>query len=92
MRQIHSDHQKGFISILGILLSLVIVCVMFYWALNVYFGKSSINEANKSTIKEYGIDTSSQKAVLESTKQKISVAEQQMLDHAKQYENLYNTK
>ncbi len=82
--------NKGFMGMIGLLLAAVIVGFLAYLSFTQYFGKPSahMDEPTQQMATDAGIDTSSQQAVLESTKAKIKNIEAMEL---KQEDQLMNT-
>ena len=65
------NNRQG-MAMLSVLLALVIVGIMFYYAWNT--AKKKPENANKSFVREAGIDTSNYKTILDSTKQVVNKA------------------
>ena len=83
--------RKGFGTLIGLLLTLIIVCLIFYVAAKVYFGDSTeenpavrMEKPVKEQAQEVGIDTTTQKAVLHSTVKQIKEIERQQQESADQ--------
>jgi len=77
--------QQGFLSLLGILLTMCFVVFLSYIVFNVYLKKSPINnsaegKAFQNMAKEAGVNTSDYQSILESTTQKIHQLEKQELE------------
>lgn len=80
--------NAGFIGLLGLLLTLVIISIMAYLALNSYL-KPPLPQKNieKSLpLSEQGIDTASYQSVVDTTKKKLDDIQKQQLDNLKQME------
>lgn len=72
--------KKGFLTILGTLITIAIICALCYFVLNT-FVKSPVadKEINKALSHE-GIDTSNYRTVLDSTKTTIKDIQKQQAD------------
>lgn len=75
-------NNKGFFSMVGLLLSVAIVCFLAYFALNVYFKPSPVvgDKETQTQMSQEGINTSSYQSLLDSTKERIKKVEQQELN------------
>ena len=76
--------RKGFFTIIGILLALIIALFLCYKGFNAYYGKTGIKESTKQSLSEQGIDTTSHQSVLESVRMKTKDIERQIVDREKQ--------
>ena len=77
------QNLKGvFLSILGLILSLAIILIFSYMILNSYFKSPVLNKEAEKSLSEQGIDTSSHKAILDSTKERVQDINKQILDRA----------
>ena len=65
----------------------IVILALYYIALKFYFKNPSIDKTTQEALSEQGIDTSSQQAVLESTKKRLKEFDKQILDREKQLEN-----
>ena len=85
-------NNKGFMGMIGLLLTAVIVCFLAYISFTQYFGKPSehMDKPTQKMAADAGIDTSSQQAVLESTKAKIKDIEAMELKREDQLMNSLN--
>lgn len=84
MEKIRND---GFVSLLGVLLTLVIISVLSYMVFKNYY--SATPQSDKSIEKplaEAGINTTSYSTVLDSTKTRINDLSQQQMKAAEQLE------
>jgi len=75
-------NSKGFYSIIGLLLSLAIICLLVYMMTNRYAKKPIKDQPQNDFISSQGINTSNYQGVLESTKKKIHAIEQERLDRS----------
>jgi len=75
MGQVNSlsgNKKNGFLSLLGLILTVGIIIFLFYLSINTYLNKPVVDKESQKALAEQGIDTSSRQAVLESTKRKIA--------------------
>ena len=63
-------NNRGFGSLIGLLLAAAIIAAVFFIMMKIYV-KPSFSAKDKTLIEENGIDTSSYKGILDSTKSKI---------------------
>jgi cell division protein FtsL len=75
--------NKGF-ALLGTILAVAIILLMAFYVLKAYQKKPAIDESTQTVLQEQGIDTSSQKAVLDSAKDRITDLNKQILDREQQ--------
>ncbi len=66
------NKKNGFLSLLGLILTVGIIIFLCYLAVNTYFHKPVVDKESRDALAEQGIDASSRQAVLESTKRKIA--------------------
>lgn len=78
--------EKGFVLLVGILITAIIIAVLFFLMLKIYIKGPSVKKETAEIMEEAGIDTSDYKGVLESTKNKIDDLNKQSADRAYQYE------
>ena len=80
--------KKGFLSLLGLLLTVAIILYLCYIAFNIYFKEPAIDEETKKSISKEGIDTSSHKAVLDSIREKTKDIKERAWQRSQQIENM----
>lgn len=66
------NKKKGFLSLLGLILTVGIIIFLCYLSINTYLKKPVVDKKSRDALAKQGIDTSSQQAVLESTKRRIA--------------------
>ena len=85
-------NKKGFVSFIGFLLTVIISCILFYYAWTIYFGNPVGDTAVKKTLSQQGIDTSSQMGVYSGLVQQIKGIEKQQIEDsenlAARYQNM----
>jgi hypothetical protein len=64
-------NNKGFMSLLGLIVTMAIIGGMAYFVFTRYLGKPPIDAQTKEAAREAGIDTSNQKTILQSTAAQI---------------------
>ena len=64
-------NQKGFVSLLGLLFAIAIICFVAYKIYNVYLSKPTTDKETQKALKEQGMDTSTQQGAYDSAKEKI---------------------
>lgn len=81
-------NNKGFAGLIGLLISVGIIFLIAYFAFQIYFGSTATSvpadEPTTSAVADAGINTSSQKSVLDSTKSKIKELEADRLKRAEE--------
>lgn len=85
--RVKKDTKKAF-ALLELLVTLVILGVLFYVAVNVFFKKTKESEKIHQSIAEDGIDTSNYRTIVDSTKKKIEKINTQRLQRQKKIENI----
>ncbi len=88
MRVGAATNRRGFITLLEMVLVLAIILFVAYAALNTYFKKPALNKSTEEFLNQQDIDTSSSKAILDTTKKKINDINEQVLKNAQQLERL----
>lgn len=78
--------DRGF-GLIGLILAVAIVCFMVFFVLKTYVHNPVVDERTQKALSEQGIDASSQRAVLDSTREKMRDINKQILDREKQLEN-----
>lgn len=81
------DTRKAFV-FLEILLVLIVISFLVYIALKTYFKKPTMDKETEKILTEQGIDTSNQKAILDSARDKVREINKQQLNYEKAVENL----
>lgn len=79
----HGIFKRGF-ALLELLLVAAIIMSLCYFTLKVYFKSSPVDKSTQKALLEQGIDASSRRAVLESTRSRIKDINKQVLDREKQ--------
>ena len=90
MNRLNNTH--GSISLISLLTVAAIVCVLGYFMFNQYFATQNMDNETKEFFADKGLDTTNQKAVLDSTKEMISDMEQIIQDREKTLMDAYNNK
>lgn len=77
--------KQGFLTLIGMLFAIAIICFLTYFTWNVYFKNGPLDKATQGALKEQGINASSYQSVLDSTKSKLKEIQNQS---AKQLEEV----
>jgi len=64
-------NQKGFVSLLGLLFAIAIICFVAYKIYNAYLAKPTTDQETQKALKEQGMDTRTQQGAYDSAKEKI---------------------
>ena len=80
--------RGGFITLLGLLLTIVIISIIWYMLFNVYFKKSVLDKETEEFFSEEGLDNSSHKAILDSTRKAVQDYNESVLRREKEIENM----
>ena len=75
----NNRNEQGFATLVGFLLTAIILCILFYLSFTTYFKGPKIDTAVEETMKQQGVDTSEYTTVLEGMKGKIKEIEQQQI-------------
>jgi len=81
-------NKRGFLTLLGLVFTLAIMCWLFYILMNTYFKRPALNEAlreQNGISQSPGTNASNYQSIKESTKKKIEDINKQ---HLKDLENL----
>ncbi len=78
----------GFLSILGVLLSLLIIGYMSYLMLKSYTKEPLKDKATSGVLAEQGIKTDSYQGIMDSTKTKLNQVTQQQLDYYQKLDSI----
>ncbi|MCK4809615.1 MAG: hypothetical protein KAS99_01585 [Candidatus Omnitrophica bacterium] len=80
--------KKAFASLIGLILSLIIVAILFCILLNNYLRETPMDKETEESLSQERIDTTSYKTIVDSTREKMEDANQKLLERAKELENL----
>ena len=84
-------NNKGFIGLIGLILTAAIICLLAYFSFTQYFGKPAMDQETKAMTTEAGIDTSTGEiGTLRSMKSKIKDAEELQLRQSQKIDNELN--
>ena len=81
--------KKGF-ALLGILLSTVIICFLWYIASSTYFKKPSFDKQSQEVLSKQdgGINTANYQTILDSVKTETKDINEKLLERSRQIENI----
>ena len=80
--------RGGFVFLLGLILTLAIILILSYLVFKVYFRMPESEEEIKQSLSGSGIDSSSYKSIVDSSRKKVKEINKQYLDRRKQLEDL----
>jgi len=69
---IRIGNSKGFLTLLGLLIVVAIICILSFKSLSTYFSPRTIDQATNRSLTREGIDTSSYRSLKETTREKIN--------------------
>jgi hypothetical protein len=67
-------------TLLGLILAMAIIFILSYMILNIYFKIPILNKNLEKSLSEQGIDTSSHKAMIDTTRGRIQDLNRQLLE------------
>lgn len=77
--------NKGFATILGIILALAIISFLLFIMLNTFFKKPTVDKQTDRALKEQGVDTSNYQTIKDTTRKNLEDITSQ---HLNQLDNL----
>ena len=80
--------RGGFITLLGLLLTIVIISIIWYMLFNVYLKKPVLDKETEELLSEEGLDDSSHKAILDSTRKSVQDYNENLLRREKIIEDM----
>jgi type IV secretory pathway TrbF-like protein len=80
----YPKNNQGFVSLIGMLLTLIIICFLVYTMLNIYFKPGVVEKTAGKNMQASGIDTSSYKSIVDSTKDKVKEINQRSQERVDQ--------
>ena len=80
--------EKGFVSLIGMLIALCVVCYLCFIVFKTYFKNPALEQAVEETHSERVIDTSNHHSIVESSKAVVEDYNKQVLKRQKQIEEL----
>ncbi|MFA5271797.1 MAG: hypothetical protein WC412_05610 [Candidatus Omnitrophota bacterium] len=78
--------KPAFLSLLGILVAVAIICVLAFTTFKFYLTKPVLDKPTEKYIQEQNIDTTNYQSLLSSTKDKLKNAVQTENEHANELE------
>ncbi|MDD5005332.1 MAG: hypothetical protein PHS93_02365 [Candidatus Omnitrophica bacterium] len=79
--------DAGFV-FMEIIFTAVIIFILCYLSLKIYLKKPSMDKPAQEIFSQAGINTTSQKTILDTTKERINVLNKQILGQEKQLEDI----
>lgn len=80
--------KKAFLSLLGLLAAIMIICILAFSAFKFYFKKPVLDEPAEKFAQEQNINTTNYQSMLTDTKSKLEDATQREIDRTKEIEGL----
>ncbi|MEW6169985.1 MAG: hypothetical protein AB1472_00245 [Candidatus Omnitrophota bacterium] len=80
--------ESGFLSLLGLLLTLAIIFILVIISFNIYFKFSAPSESLNKISSEADPNTPNYKSILDSSRKKVEDINKQMLERSKELENI----
>jgi hypothetical protein len=84
----YMDKKRCFASLLGMILSLVIIGILCIMLLRSYQTAVKTDKASNGMLKEEGIDSSNSRTLVETTRQKVNEINAQLLEKEKKYNSM----
>lgn len=81
-------NESGFLSLLGLLLAIAIICFVGYKAYGTYLSKPKVDSKTRQALSESGIDVSNDISTFQSMKERIKSVNQSAADQYKQIEQM----
>lgn len=79
-------YRGGFLSLLGMLISLIIVGLLVYFAFNAYFKVPVLDKQTEESVSKAGVDTSSPVTIINSTRKTVDDINKKMLKQSQDLE------
>ena len=77
-------NEKGFLSLIGLLVALAIISFLCYNFLTVYFKKPVFDQQTQESLKQQGMDVSNYQTVLDSARKTVEKVNKQQADYQEQ--------
>jgi len=87
-RMINYRLKRAFLSLLGLLITVAIICILAFTAFKFYFKKPILDKLSEKFVQEQNINTTSYQSILSSTKDKLQKATQAENEHANEVEGM----
>lgn len=79
--------KKAFLSLLGLLAAIVIICILAFSVFKFYFRKPVLDEPAEKFAQEQNINTTNYQSILTDVKSKLKDANTKELEHSGEIEN-----
>lgn len=83
-------NSKGFASMIGLIISLAIVCLLGYFAIKKYYAAPNVEQPVSQALKEQGIDTAAPLSAIDAAQQKVDAANKASAELEKQAQQVEN--
>lgn len=80
--------KQAFLSLLGLLVTVAIICILAFTTFKFYFQKPVLDEPSEKFIQEQNINTTNYQSILSSTKDKLKSATQTENEHTNELEGM----
>ncbi|MFA6282097.1 MAG: hypothetical protein WCY05_06335 [Candidatus Omnitrophota bacterium] len=80
--------KQAFLSLLGLLITVAIICILAFTAFKFYFKKPVFDKPSEEFIQEQNINTTNYQSILSSTKDKLKKATQTENEHVNELEGI----
>jgi len=80
--------KKAFLSMLGLILAIAIMCFLFYMAATVYFGSPTTSKQTKESSSEQSLGSMNYHIVIDSARQTVDGVNKQLRLREKEMESL----
>jgi len=87
-RIINRRLKQAFLSLLGLLVTIAIICILAFTTFKSYFQKPVLDEPSEKFIQEQNINTTNYQSILSSTKDKLRKATQTENEHVNEVEGI----
>ena len=82
--------EKGFLGLLEIILTLLIIALIYIFIIKVYFNKPNNDNQIQKSLSEYDIDSFSPQGIIDTTKEKVDALNKKQLEQYKQLDKFEN--
>lgn len=87
-RKINHKLKQAFLSLLGLFVTIAIICILAFTTFKSYFQKPVLDKSTETFIQEQNINTTNYQSILSSTKDKLQKATQTENEHVNELEGM----
>ena len=85
-----SGFKGGFLTIIGLLIAVVVICILFYFVAKTYLLQPrGMDEQTAQDLRSQDINPTNYQTVIDSTRQKVGDLNKQQKDRIRQLEDMY---